>query len=165
MKKVISALLVFSAFITLYAKDAIINGGFEKMARWGVALHGQDFASIKQITDDVQEGKKALKFEITQNPKVYICASQHIDLKPEFKAIDFKFKYKAPAGGGPFLVSFYGKKGGKAFNLAPSKEWKEANFKVDIPAGASAGRVEIRFTKQGSMIIDAIDAKFVTETK
>ena len=65
MKKIISALFVFSAFIALSAREAVINGGFEKMARWGVALHGQDFASIKQITDDVKEGKNALKFEFT----------------------------------------------------------------------------------------------------
>lgn len=164
MKKIISSLFVFAAFITLAAKDAIINGGFEKMNRWGVALHNQDFASIKQITDDVQEGKNALKFEFTQKPKVYICISQHIDLKPEFKAIDFKIKYKAPNGGGVLLFTFP-KKGSKAFNLAPSKEWKETNFKVDIPANSTSGRLEIRFTKQGSMIIDAIDAKFLTETK
>ena len=136
MKKIISALFVFSAFITLAAKDAIINGGFEKMNRWGVALHNQDFASIKQITDDVQEGKNALKFEFTQKPKVYICISQHIDLKPEFKAIDFKIKYKAPDGGGVLLFTFP-KKGSKAFNLAPSKEWKETNFKVDVLGNAN----------------------------
>lgn len=164
MKKIISALFVFSAFITLSAQDAIINGGFEKMNRWGVALHGQDFASIKQITDDVKEGKNALKFEFTQKPKVYICVSQHIDLKPEFRKIDFTIKYKAPAGGGVLLFSFP-KAGGKAFNLAPSKDWKEANFKVDIPANVKSGRLEIRFTKQGSMIVDDIKAPFITENK
>ena len=165
MKKIFTVLAVFSAISALFAQTAVINGGFENMTRWGIALHDQNFASIKQVTDDVQEGKKALKFEITQKPKVYICVSQHIDLKPEFKAIDFKFKYKAPAGGGLFLVSFYGKKERKAFNLTPSKEWKEASFTVNIPANTAAGRLEIRFAKQGSMLIDAIDTKFVTETK
>ena len=165
MKKSLSILALCSAFSALFAQNAITNGGFENMSRWGVATHNQDFASIKQITDDVQEGKNALKFEFTQKPKVYICISQHIDLKPEFKAIDFKFKYKAPAGGGLFLVSFYGKKERKAFNLTPSKEWKEASFTVNIPANTAAGRLEIRFAKQGSMLIDAIDTKFVTETK
>ncbi len=164
MKKTFITLAMFSVISLLSAQTAVINGGFEKMNRWGVALHGQDFASIKQITDDVQEGKNALKFEFTQKPKVYICVSQHIDLKPEFKAIDFTVKYKAPAGGGVLLFTFP-KASSKAFNLAPSKEWKEVNFKVDIPANAKSGRLEIRFTKQGSMIIDAIDAKFLTETK
>lgn len=164
MKKAFTIFALAAAAVVLNAQNVFINGGFEKMDRWGKTTHGQDFASIEQVTDDVQEGKTALKFEATQKPKVYICISQHVNLKPGTKAIDVSVKYKAPNGGGTFL--FFPPKGKfQAFDLKASADWKEQKFQVAVPEGARFMRLELRFNKQGTMLIDALEGKAVTEAK
>ena len=162
MKRTISGILAVLCAAGTYA-GIVKNGGFEKMDGWSVALHKQDFASIVQVTDDVQEGKTALKFEFTQKPKVYIAISRQFPLKPGFKAIKGSLKYKAPAGGGNLLFMFPKSKT-KVIGLPPSQEWKTFDFRVDIPEKAPSGRIEIRFSKQGTMLIDDVEAELVIET-
>ena len=162
MKRTITGAFAVLCAVSAYA-GAVKNGDFEKMDGWSIALHSQDFASIEQETDDVAEGNTALKFEFTQKPKLYIAISQHLPLKPGSKAIKGSLKYKAPAGGGNLLF-FFPKSKTKVIGLPSSQEWKDFEFNVDIPETAPSGRIEIRFYKQGTMLIDDVTAELVTET-
>lgn len=164
MKKTLTIFALAAAAFALNAQNLFVNGGFEKLDRWGKALHRQDFASIELVTDDVQEGKTALKFTFTEKPKVYICVSQNCNIKPGTKAVDVSLKYKSPEGGGTILFSQQGMKA-QILTLKPAADWTEVKYQVAIAEGAKYFRTEIRYAKKGTLLVDALEGKAVTEAK
>ena len=162
MKRILSVLL-FCCTLTIYA-NAVQNGGFESLSRWSQALHNQSFASISQDKVDYVEGEKSLRLQINDSPRVYICVSQHINLKNTDRIAKGSFSYKAPAGGGLFLLSFRGKKGLKnlAINLPGTAEWKKINFEHVFGEGATSARAEIRLNKKGFMLFDDLKINMQT---
>ena len=102
MKRILSGFFVL--FFTICASANIVkNGGFESLERWGKALHNQNFAAISQDKVDYVEGEKSLRLQINDSPRVYICVSQHLNLKPSDRVAKGSFQYKAPNGGGLLL--------------------------------------------------------------
>lgn len=157
MKRILSGF--FALFFTVCAYANIVkNGGFESLDRWGKALHNQNFAAVSQDKVDYIEGEKSLRMQINDSPRVYICVSQHLNLKASDRIAKGSFQYKAPNSSGMFLLNFYGKKGLKnlAINLPQTSEWKKIEFDHIFGEGAKSARIEIRLNKKGFMLVDDV---------
>ena len=162
MKRILFGLVLLLGVLAAGA-ELVKNRGFESLDGWRPVLHKQDFASVSLETVDYVEGEKSLRLQINEAPRVYICATQQIRLKPADSKIKGSFSYKAP-GGGFFMITFHGAKNAKSFKkgLPPSAEWKKIEFEHIFGGGAKSASIEIRLSSKGFMLFD--DLKLETRS-
>jgi len=153
--------------------DLVRNPGFElpaadnPYAGWVFVNHGQDFIRGGIQALDYHSGLKAAAIAVSQKPRVYACWAQHVPVKDDAALPDeVALWYRAANSACQVVMSFSaiedGKgipKGGLAFTLEQSRDWRRSTQTLDVPSGTRDILLELRVSQEGEYRFDDVSLR------